>query len=172
MKKIAVLLIVVCLSVSAFAQQITKFAVVDTARIYTTFPRDSRQARSYEEKREKYNSEIKRMSNEIQVLRQKKVNAKAANQGELVKKYENEIASKTSFLIEYTQSSNDELQMLSKKLISDDEFYSLLYKTIKQIAESEGYSMVLSLQETGSILWFSPSVDITDQIIRELSSTQ
>ncbi len=172
MKKTLAFLCIFLSATVAFAQQITKFAVVDTARIYTTFPRDSKQARSYEAKRAKYDKEIKRMSLEIQSLRQKKVNAQAANRSYLVEKYEKKIAEKTNFLIEYTQSSNDELQMLSKKLISDDEFYSLLYKAIKKIAESEGYSMVMSLQETGSILWYSPSVDITDQIIRELSSIE
>jgi outer membrane protein len=36
------------------------------------------------------------------------------------------------------------------------------------VAESEGYSMVLSKTDAKGILWYSPSVDITDKVIQGL----
>ena len=60
-----------------FAQQITRFAVIDTARIYTTFYRDSRNVRDFESKRLRYQREIQRLSDEIKDLRQQKVDAEA-----------------------------------------------------------------------------------------------
>ena len=38
----------------------------------------------------------------------------------------------------------------------------------EKVAENEGLSMVLSLQGESAILWYSPSVDITDKVIKEL----
>ncbi|MEL3905848.1 MAG: OmpH family outer membrane protein [Treponema sp.] len=151
------------------AQQITRFAVVDTSRIYTTFLRDARSVRDYQAKQAKYQAETKRMSDEIIALRQKKVDAEAVGKTDAVKKYQAEIDSKTSFLIEYSKACNDELAMLRKNLVSDDVFYSRLYAAIKKIAESQGYTMVLNLQEGEAIIWYSPTVDITDDIMRELS---
>ena len=53
-------------------------------------------------------------------------------------------------------------------LQKSDDFYKKLYKTLQKVAESGGYSMILSLQDSNSILWYSSSVDITDQVIQEL----
>ncbi|HPX48332.1 MAG TPA: MATE family efflux transporter, partial [Treponemataceae bacterium] len=64
---------------SLSAQQITKFAVVDTARIYSTFYRDSRNVRDYEAKKTQYQAEMQRMADEIKEMRQQKVDSAAAN---------------------------------------------------------------------------------------------
>ncbi|CEM60635.1 OmpH family outer membrane protein [Treponema phagedenis] len=153
-----------------FAQQITRFAVIDTSRIYTLFLRDSRAVRDYEAKKAKHQAEIKKMSDEIIMLRQKKVDAEAVGKENIAQKYDAMIASKTSFLVEYSKASNDELAAIRKNLTSDDEFYGKLYNAIKKIAESEGYTMVLDLQKDSGIVWYSPTVDITEQTIRELGS--
>lgn len=165
--------IVFCFLIAAgmlHAQQITRFAVVDTSRIYTTFLRDSRFVRDYQAKQAKYQAEIKRMSDEIISLRQKKVDAQSDGNSADVQKYQAEIDSKTGFLLEYSKACNDELAMMRKNLERDDAFYTRLYDTIKRIAESEGYTMVLNLQQGEAIIWYSPTVDITETVIRELSS--
>lgn len=155
---------------SAFAQQITKFAVVDTARIYQSFYRDSRNVRDYEAKKTQYQGEIKRMSDEIKKLRQDKVDADALGDQLKSAKFDSEITTKTSFLVDYSKVKNAELDDLRKKLITDDQFYSTLYDQIQKIAEADGYSMVLSLQENASIIWYSPTVDVTEKILRAMTN--
>jgi len=171
MKKYGFILCCLLLGISALpAQQITRFAVVDTSRIYATFLKDARSVRDYQAKQAKYQAETQRMSDEIITLRQKKVDAEAAKKSDMVKKYQAEIDSKTSFLLEYSKACNDELALLRKNLVSDDVFYTRLYAAIKKIAESQGYTMVLNLQQGEAIIWYSPTVDITEDIIRELSA--
>ncbi len=165
---IAGVLLFLFFAVAGFAQQITRFAVVDTSIIFDTFRRDSKSARDYQEKHEKYDAKTKELSDEIIRLKQKKVDAMAANKDSAAKKYEEQINSKMAFLQEYVKACNDELAMLKRDLINDDEFYSLLYETIKRVAETEGYTMVLTLQQSSGIIWYSPTVDITDKIIQEL----
>lgn len=72
--------------------------------------------------------------------------------------------------MEYSKAKNAELDTLKERLVSDDDFYSLLYEEIRLVAESDGYSMVLSLHDNSSIMWYSPTVDITDKIIRNMTS--
>ena len=75
---------------------------------------------------------------------------------------------KKEYLTEYTNAKNVELETLQRSLQTSDEFYKKLYNTLSRIAESGGYSMILSLQDSNSILWYSSSVDITSQVISEL----
>ena len=79
-----------------------------------------------------------------------------------------EITKKSDFLLEYTSSKNVELESMQKSMQSSDAFNKKLSETLAKIAESEGYSMILSLQQANAILWYSNSVDITDQIIKRL----
>jgi Outer membrane protein len=172
-KRICALLLSGFLTLSGIcAQQITRFAVIDTSRIYSTFYRDTRSVRDYEAKKAQYQGEIQRMTDEIKNLRQQKVDADAAGDKTKVARLESDISGKTSALLDYSKAKNGELDSLKSKLITDDDFYSMLYDEIRKIAEADGYNMVLSLQEGNSIIWYSPTVDITDKVIRSMGSHQ
>jgi len=155
-------------SLGVYAQQITRFAVIDTGLIFDTFRRDAKAARDYQDKKEKFENQKKLIEADIIKLRQIKVNAEAEGKEAEVKKYEEKIKSKITLLMEYVKASNDELDMLRKNLINDDEFYSALYEAVRSVAESEGYTMVLSYEHNSGIIWYSPTVDITDKVIQEL----
>lgn len=172
MRRFFIIALCVLPLVAASAQQITRFAVVDTSRIYTTFYRDSRSVRDYEAKKALYQGEIQRLTEEIKSMRQQKVDAEALGQTIKVDRLTSEITTKTAFLLDYTKAKNAELDSLKKKLTTDDAFYSMLYEEIRKIGESDGYSMVLSLQEGNSIIWYSPTVDITDKVIRNMTANQ
>lgn len=154
-------------ALQAQQKQITKFAVVDTKKIYSMFKQNSTLIRDYENKKKKYQEEIEELSEEIIVLKKKKMQAqKAGNEAE-VQNISEEIYEKTNFLTEFSKAKNDELMSI-KASLSNDGFYRSLYAVIKKVAVKEGYSMVLSLQDGDAILWYSPTVDITQEIIKEL----
>ena len=167
-KSTLIILVMLLMSLGIYAQQITRFAVIDTGLIFDTFRRDAKAARDYQEKKEKFENQKKLLESEIIQLRQKKVSAEADGQEAEVKKYEEKRKSKITLLMEYVKASNDELNMLRKNLINDDVFYSNLYESVRRVAESEGYTMVLSYEHNAGIIWYSPTVDITDKVIQEL----
>ena len=167
-KNTLIILVMLLMSIGIYAQQITRFAVIDTGLIFDTFRRDAKAARDSQEKTEKFENQKKLLESEIIQLRQKKVSAEADGQEAEVKKYEEKIKSKITLLMEYVKASNDELNMLRKNLINDDVFYSNLYESVRRVAESEGYTMVLSYEHNAGIIWYSPTVDITDKVIQEL----
>jgi len=61
-----------------------------------------------------------------------------------------------------------ELAEQKKDLTQSSEFLQQMLDEIKFIAESEGYSIVLSLKEGSGIIWNSPTVDISDLVIQSL----
>ncbi len=172
MKKHLKIIISLCIlafsSIPAFSQQITKFGVVDTAKVYNAYFRNSAAVRNYEKKKSEFQEEINKQVEAIKKLQQKKLDYENAGNDAQAMKTEAEITKKTDYLTEYTNAKNVELESMLKSLETSDEFYKKLYNTLGQIAESGGYSMILSLQSDNSILWYSNSVDITDQVIQKL----
>ena len=160
--------LILVLSIPVFSQQITKFGVVDTAKVYNAYFRNSAPVRNFEKKKAEFQEEVNKLSDELKNLQQKKLDYESAGNETQVLKIEAEITRKKDYLTEYTTAKNVELESLQKSLQNSDDFYKKLYNTLAKIAEGGGYSMILSLQDANAILWYSSSVDITNQVINEL----
>ena len=62
-----------------------------------------------------------------------------------------------------------ELELMAKVLGTGATFLQRLNQTIRQVAEAEGYSVVLNLKPesgTSQVLWYSGAVDLTDKVIQ------
>lgn len=164
----AVVLFGIFSSAFSFAQQITKFAVVDTSKVYQAYFRNSAPVRNYENKKEEFKKEIDRLVAELRRLNDQKIEFERKGNDTEAMKIEAQITKKSDFINEYTNAKNTELESLKKSLQENNTFYKKLYDTLARVAESGGYSMILNLQESNAILWYSPSVDITDQVISQL----
>jgi outer membrane protein len=152
----------------AASQQITKFGVVDTSRVYDAYFRDTGPVKNYEAKKAEFQKEINRLTDELKNLQQqKRTNELNGNTAQALR-LESEITKRTEYITQYTNAKNVELDSLKNNLKTNDEFYTKLYAALSRIAESEGYSMILSLQQSNGILWHSPTVDITDAVITAL----
>jgi outer membrane protein len=150
------------------AQQLTRFAVVDLPKVYVAFFRDSRAVREFEERSARVQTEIDRMTAEIQTLKSRQADAVLRGEEDQGVRLENEIYRKSEFLKEYYRLKTAELEDQKKKLTQSGTFREQVFDEIRYIAESEGYSMVLNLKDNTSILWYSPTVDITDKLIQNL----
>ena len=150
------------------AQQLTRFAVVDLPRVYMSFFRESRAVRDFEAQSARVQAEIDRMTADIQNLRVSQVNAQAQGNRELALRYEAEITRQSEYLKEYYKVKTAELESARNKLAQSGTFLEQVYDEIRYVAESEGYTMVLNVKENTGILWYSPTVDITDKIIKSL----
>ncbi|MDR0388855.1 MAG: OmpH family outer membrane protein [Spirochaetaceae bacterium] len=169
-KYCAVFVLFLFLGAFAGAQQLTRFAVVDLPRVYTAFFRDSRAVREYEERSARVQAEVDRMNQEIQNLRSSYVDAEAQGDRERALRLESEMYRKSEFLREYYQAKTAELEDQRRRLAQSNSFLQQVMDEIRFIAESEGYSMVLNLKENTGIIWYSPTVDITEKVIQNLRS--
>ena len=150
------------------AQQLTRFAVVDLPKVYTAFFRDSRAVREFEERSARVQAEIDKMTREIQELRSRQADAVLQGDQTQAMRLESEIYRKSEFMREYYNIKTAELEDQRRRLTQSGTFLEQVYTEIRLIAESEGYSMVLNLKENTGILWYSPTVDITDKVIQNL----
>jgi outer membrane protein len=150
------------------AQQLTRFAVVDLPRVYVAFFRESRAVRDFEERSARVQNDIDRMTAEIQELKNRQISTEFQGDPERLLRLEGEINRKTEYLREYYRLKTAELESQKNKLTQSGAFLEQVYDEIRFIAESEGYSMVLNLKENTGILWYSPTVDITDKLIQNL----
>lgn len=168
--KFIVALFLVCFvfAVPAFSQQITKFGVVDTAKIYNSYFRDTTAVRNYEQKKASVQAEIDKLTGELYSLKETQNMLAKAGDKKGAQAMNTEIREKHQYLLDYAKVKQSELDAMATSLEADDEFYKKLQKTLAKVAESGGYSMILSLQDDNSILWFSSSVDVTNDVMKEL----
>ena len=153
---------------ATFAQQITRFGVVDTSRVYAAYFRNSAPVRNYENRKADFQNEINKRTDEIQKLQRQKLDYQNSGNDSAALRLEAEIAKKTDNLTQYTTAKNIELESLKTSLQNSDAFYKKLYSTLERVAEHEGFSLILSLQQANAVLWYSSSVDVTDKVISEL----
>jgi outer membrane protein len=108
------------------------------------------------------------MTAEIQTLRTNQITAEFQGNADQALRLETEINRKSDYLQEYYKLKTAELETQKARLSQSNTFLEQVYDEIRFIAESEGYSMVLNLKENTGILWYSPTVDITDKLIANL----
>lgn len=173
-KKISVIfLFVVLVTGVVSAQQITRVAVLDLARVLATFPKDTAALKNFELKKAEIQAEADRRSVEIRNLQARKTDADTSGDQEASRALELEISRKISSLQDYVQARQNELDLLAKALSSANSFLQKLNSTIARVAEEEGFSLVLNLkpqdQSSSLVLWNSPAIDITDKVIQALS---
>jgi len=167
-KPVCLILFAFLAAASLCAQQITRFAVVDLAKVYTAFFNESRAVREFNERSNRIQNEINRMNKELQDLKSSLVNAQARGDRDQALRLESEINQKTRFIQDYYQTNMADLEAQKAKLAQSDSFLSQINNEIKLLAETEGYSMVLNKQEGSGIVWYSPTVDITNKLIEQL----
>ncbi|MDR0759998.1 MAG: OmpH family outer membrane protein, partial [Treponema sp.] len=108
--------LVVGLGLSAEAQQLTRFAVVDLSKVYSSFFRDSRAVREWEERSARIQADIDRMKAEIQSLQSAQLDASANGNEARSLMLENDIYRKSEYLKEYFRIKTAELNDQKNKL--------------------------------------------------------
>ena len=159
----------ILVSLSAQAS-ITRFAVVDLNRVITAFADQSAEARAFIQKRDQIQAEIEKRNKELQDLNAELAEAQEQGNQNQVRTLENQIRTRTQAAQTYITTNFAALERDRERLLRDNAIRTQLTTFIRAVAESEGYSMVLSREESSGILWYSPSVDITNRVIERIRS--
>lgn len=152
------------------AQEITRFAVVDMNKVYSSFQNDTKSTREWNERTERLRKEVEKRKAEIQELVDKRTEAAEAAAEADVKRLGIEIERKTAALKSYYDGEVKKLEEQKPRVTKGQEFLNQVYNALRVVSESEGYSMVLNLQESKGIAWYSQAIDITDKVIAHLRS--
>lgn len=158
---------------SAPAQQITRIAVIDLQKVILAYSKDGQAYKDFELRKAQIQADIDRQADAIRKLQAQKLEADKAGDKQSSLKIETDLYQKTEYLRDFVRAKQAELDDQAKKLASSSDFVQLVYKQIQQIAENEGYSLVLNLKSADSVMsavvWYSSMIDITDEVIQALS---
>ena len=166
MKKLIMTCLVVLMALTANAQ---KFALIDMDYILKNVP-------AYERANEQLNQVAKKWQAEVEAL-----NTEAAT---MYKNYQNEVV----FLSEEQKKKRQEDIMNKEKQASElrkkyfgpeGELFKKreslmapiqddIYTAVKDISELRGYSMVLDRSSNGGIIFGSPKIDISNEVLEKL----
>lgn len=157
------------LIVSAWAGTAQKFALIDMEYILKNIP-------AYEMTNEQLSQVSKKWQNEVEALQQEAQNMYKTYQSDLVflsaemkTKREEEIVKK-----------EQEAQDLKRKYFgADGELYKKreslmkpiqdeIYNAVKEISESRGYQLVVDRASAMSVIFASPKIDISNEVLTKL----
>lgn len=166
MKKILAICIFALMAITAQAQ---KFALMDMEYVLKNIP-------AYERANEQLNQVSKKWQAEVEAL-----NTQAAT---MYKNYQNEVV----FLSKEQKAAKQEEIMLKEKEAADlkkkyfgpegelfkkreslmSPIQEEIYNVVKEISEQRGYSLVLDRASDSAIIFGSPKIDISNEILQKL----
>lgn len=170
MKKFIILLFVLCGAISVQAQ---KYALVDMEYILSNIPAYERANEQLNQTSKSWQAEVEALNSKAQILyknyqnesvflsdaqkkeREKAIVDKEKEAAELKKKYfgpEGELYKKRQSLIEPIQDE--------------------IYNAIKSIATTKGFMLVLDRASDNGIIFASPSIDISNEVLAKLGYAQ
>jgi len=183
MKKIALCLVLSALFCNIYAGE-TKIAVLDMDLIfqgyYKTKIADStlkQQAEIYKAWIKKLNESLTKLEEEFKVVRDASQNIALSASERETKRFEaqkkyREIREKQVELEQYTAEKTQQYKQLETQ--KRDDILVEITKEVKRRATLEGYTLVVdksgkTLNGIPSIIYFSPSADITEPVLTELN---
>ena len=166
MKKILAICTLALMAITAHAQ---KFALMDMEYVLKNIP-------AYERANEQLNQVSKKWQAEVESL-----NTQAAT---MYKNYQNEVV----FLSKEQKAAKQEEIMLKEKEAADlkkkyfgpegelfkkreslmSPIQEEIYNVVKEISEQRGYSLVLDRASDSAIIFGSPKIDISNEILQKL----
>lgn len=166
MKKILAICVFALMAITAQAQ---KFALMDMEYVLKNIP-------AYERANEQLNQVSKKWQAEVEAL-----NTQAAT---MYKNYQNEVV----FLSKEQKAAKQEEIMLKEKEAADlkkkyfgpegelfkkreslmSPIQEEIYNVVKEISEQRGYSLVLDRASDSAIIFSSPKIDISNEILQKL----
>lgn len=166
MKKILLTLTVLLASVCASAQ---KFAMVDMEYILKNIPAYERANEQLNQISRKWEGEVEALLNEVETMYKKYQSEAVFLSDDQKSKAENNIMAKekaASDLKKKYFGSEGELFKKRQSLMApiQDE----IYNAVKDICEAKGYQLVIDRASGGSIIYASPKIDISEEVLRKL----
>jgi outer membrane protein len=138
-----------------------KLAFVDIQRALNDCHNGKVARAEFKTRLQRVQSQLEREQSEVQSLKDEIEKKGSLMQPDERQSVENEYAKKLrDFQADY-KTSSDELQQRDRQMTGA--IVRDLAMVVQQIGRRDGYTMVM---EKGSLLWATPSIDITDQVIR------
>ncbi|MCQ2074767.1 MAG: OmpH family outer membrane protein [Bacteroidaceae bacterium] len=167
MKKFSTILTVMCmLALSAGAQ---KFALIDMEYILGKIPAYERANEQLNQLSKRWQAEVEAISQEAETLYKNYQSEALFLSDEQKKKKEEEIVEKEKSASELKrQYFGPEGELYKKRESLMAPIQDEIYEAVKTISESKGYSVVVDRASAGSMIYASPKIDISNEVLEKM----
>ena len=167
MKRIAILILAAIATVISASAQ--KFALVDMEYIFKNVPAYEMANEQLNQLSQRWQKEVENVGKEAQDMYQKYLSDKVFLTEEQVKKREEEIVAKekvaTELRYKYFGPEGELYQKRESLLkpIQDD-----VYNAVKKVAEERGYQAIFDRASASDIIFASPRIDVSNEVLAKL----
>lgn len=167
MKKLLTLISVILLTaVPAMAQ---KFALIDMDYILAKMPAYERANEQLNQLSKKWQAEVEALSQEAEKLYKNYQNEALFLSEEQKTKKEEEIVNKEKEASELKrQYFGPEGELYKKRESLMAPIQDEIYEAVKTISEAKGYSLVVDRASAGSVIFASPKIDISNEVLQKM----
>ena len=166
MKKISLIMILLLFSAGmSFAQQLTTVAIIDAQRVYDSFTKGNNLSAGINAIQLRYQEQINAQLVTIQQLEGQKRSTSDRTQ---IRDIDSRISAARAEIDRLDRLRTQETRA-QRQFVSPNVFIPELQRAVIFVAESKGYTIVLNAEDEG-LQWWSPIVDITDDVIARLIS--
>lgn len=167
MKKLLTLISVILLTaVPAMAQ---KFALIDMDYILAKMPAYERANEQLNQLSKKWQAEVEALSQEAEKLYKNYQNEALFLSEEQKTKKEEEIVNKEKEASELKrQYFGAEGEFYKKRESLMAPIQDEIYEAVKTISEAKGYSLVVDRASAGSVIFASPKIDISNEVLQKM----
>jgi Skp family chaperone for outer membrane proteins len=146
---------------------VTKIAVVDIQVVYNETNKSSPGMARLEEMKTRMEQDIKKRQEKIQDLKQQRLEASNENDTQKVSMLDRQIRQSENELRQFYSNAQRQLEQASSNIKIDNNFKEMIHRAIISVSERNGYSVVLA--NNASLLYWSPQVDISGEVITQVN---
>lgn len=166
---LTVLAVLLLVSAAASGQEqiITRIGIFDLDEVVHNHFRQSQALRSYQSRWQEVLAERDAIEEKIYTLEQTLIDARHVEDYGRALRLDAELFDLREYLLEYVRIKNEQLSRELDGLKTSDAFIRELTLAIEFVAEAGGYSLIT--RRTRDLLFWRPEIDVTDEVIAELS---
>jgi outer membrane protein len=166
MKKIIMLIVVLA---SAVAMQAQKFALVDMDYIFKNIPAYERANEQLAQVSKKWQAEVDALTTEAQTMYKNYQNEVVFLSAEQKKAKQDAIVEKEKQAAELKRKYfGPEGELFKKRTSLMSPIQEEIYNAVKDIADLRGYQLILDRASDSGIIFASPKVDISNEVLQKL----
>jgi Skp family chaperone for outer membrane proteins len=165
---LVILFILVVAGVS-YAQQASKIAIINSQKAFETSVEGKRVLGQMQDRATKIKADIQKLDDSIRLLENKLSTGRLTMTNEALVGIQADIEKKTTERKRYEEDATRDAQQFSDNLVQ--KIRAEMVTIIENLAKERGLELVLDVQQSG-VVTFSPTVDITDEVIRRYDQSK
>ena len=170
-RTIAPLVIIFILVVAgvSYAQQASKTAIINSQKAFETSVEGRKVLGQMQDRENKIKADLQKLDDSIRLLENKLSTGRLTMTNEALMGIQADIDKKTTERKRYEEDAAREAQQFSANLVQ--KIRSEMVTIIENLAKERGLELVLDVAQSG-VVTFSPTIDITDEIIRRYDQSK